>query len=100
VNIERCSKRIRRMPNASRTFNAARVLPKRRTGKVSHHTRADTVYTVTTKGEQMIGVSKEVEQQLAAYPRDVVDAWFSRFSSLGEIRLRYARNREATDVTS
>ena len=48
----------------------------------------------------MIGCSKEVEQQLAAYPREAVENWFNRHGCVGEIRLRYARNAEATDITS
>ena len=48
----------------------------------------------------MIGIGRDVEKQLAAYPPAEVEKWFSPRGSLGEIRVRYARNSANTDLTA
>jgi hypothetical protein len=48
----------------------------------------------------MIGVSKDVEKQLAAYPPAVVEKWFSRYSHVGEVRVKYSRSSDGKDLTS
>jgi hypothetical protein len=51
--------------------------------------------------EPMIGVSKELEQELRArYSQDQIDRFFSSKSHLGEIRLYYARHAAGTDLTA
>ena len=48
----------------------------------------------------MVGISEAVEKQLAAYPPEAVERWFGPRANFGEVRVRYARNAEGTDITS
>ena len=41
----------------------------------------------------VMGLSKEVERQLAAYPAAAVEKWFGLYSQLGELRVRYQPKR-------
>ena len=48
----------------------------------------------------MIGVSKEVQQQLEAFPAELVSTWFSPAAHKGQVRVRYARSADGKDRTS
>ena len=57
-------------------------------------------HTHVEQTDMVMGLSKEVERQLAAYPAAAVEKWFGLYSQLGELRVGTTGNAAGTNLTS